>query len=73
MPDNDGKPTPLTDVLPAKARKWLYWAYALAGVVDGALLIAGVNVGATPQILAYLAIPIGATAGSNVRPTPPAI
>jgi hypothetical protein len=74
MSDNlDGKTTPLTDALPTKVRKYLYWAYAVAGIVLGALQIAEVNTGKAPEVLAYIGIALGALAGSNVRPTPPAV
>ena len=63
---------PLTGVLPTKVRKYLYAAYALAGVVLGALQLAEVNTGKTPEVLAYIGIALGATAASNVRHTPPA-
>ena len=56
---------PLTDILPAKVRKYVYAVYALAGVVVGALAVAGVEVGKAPDVLAYLGIALGLTAASN--------
>lgn len=60
--------TPLTDVLPPIIRKSLYVAYAIAGIIVGALAVAGVDVGKAPDVLAYLAIPIGGLAASNTPP-----
>ena len=62
---------PLQDIIPAKARKYVYAVYALAGVVIGALAIAGVDVGKAPDVLAYVGIALGLTAASNT-PAPPA-
>lgn len=56
----------LEDIIPAKYRKYLYAAFALAGIVTGALAVAGVDVGRTPDVLAYLGIAFGLTAASNV-------
>lgn len=61
---------PLTDIIPAKARKYIYALFALAGVVIGALAIAGVDVGKAPDVLAYIGIALGLTAASNT-PAPP--
>lgn len=61
---------PLNDLLSPTIRKYLYAAYVLAGFVVGALAVAGVDVGKAPDVLAYLAIPFGALAASNVTPTP---
>lgn len=63
---------PLTGVLPTKVRKYLYAAYALAGLVLACLQIAAVNTGKAPEVLAYIGAALGAVAGSNVRHTPPA-
>lgn len=56
----------LTDIIPARFRKYFYAAFALAGIVTGALAVAGVDVGKTPDVLAYLGIALGLTAASNV-------
>ena len=56
---------PLTDIIPAKARKYVYAVFALAGIVIGALAIAGVDVGKAPDVLAYVGIALGLTAASN--------
>lgn len=63
---------PLTGILPTKARKYLYAAYAIAGIILGALQVAEVNTGKAPEILAYLGAALGLVAASNVRHTPPA-
>lgn len=56
----------LTDIIPATYRKYLYALFALAGIVTGALSIAGVDVGKTPDVLAYLGAALGLVAASNV-------
>ena len=58
---------PLTDLVPAKWRRYLYGAYVLAGLVVGSLAVAGVNVGKAPDVLAYLGIGLGLTAASNIH------
>lgn len=65
---------PLVDVLTPQIRKYLYAALFLAGVVLGALKIAGVDTGATADVLAFVGAALGLTAASNVKPegTPPA-
>lgn len=60
--------TPLTDIVPAPVRKYLYALYALAGLVVGALAVAGVDVGKTPDVLAYIGAALGAVAASNTPP-----
>lgn len=57
---------PLTDIIPARYRRYVYAVYALAGLVVGALAVAGVDVGSAPDVLAYLGIGLGVTAASNV-------
>lgn len=57
---------PLTGILPAAARRYLYAAYALAGVVLGCLQIADVQTGKTAEVLAYVGVALGITAASNV-------
>lgn len=61
---------PLTDIVPAHVRKYLYAAYALAGVIVGALAVAGVDVGKAPDVIAYLGIALGLAAAANTAPTP---
>lgn len=56
---------PLTDIIPAAYRKYLYALYGLACLIAGAMQIGGANVGATTEVLAYVGIGIGATAASN--------
>lgn len=66
---------PLT-LIPDAWRKWIYVAYATAGLVTGAVQVALEPdpgwVAPTLAVLAYLAVPLGATAASNVttKPTP---
>jgi hypothetical protein len=55
----------LTDVIPAHVRKYVYAAYALAGVIVGALAVAGLDVGKAPDVIAYLGIALGLTAAAN--------
>lgn len=70
MSDNSN---PLTGLLPAKARKYLYAIYTAAAIVLGALQVAEVNTGKLPEVLAYLGGALGLLAASNVRHTPPAV
>lgn len=62
---------PLTQILPAAARKYLYAAFALAGLVVGALAIGGVDVRQAPDVLAYIGIALGLTAASNTPSVEP--
>jgi hypothetical protein len=71
--------TPLTNLAPAQYREKIYWVYALVGVVLGAIHIAVVTIDANVMpdwlkvalaVYAYLGVALGATAGSNVNPTP---
>lgn len=59
---------PLTDIIPAAARKYVYAAYALAIIVVGALSVGGVDVGKVPDVLAYIGGALALTAASNVTP-----
>lgn len=61
---------PLTDIIPAHVRKYVYAAYALAGVVVGAMAVAGLDVGKAPDVIAYLGIALGLAAAANTSPTP---
>lgn len=61
---------PLTNILTPKLRGYLYAAYALAGIILGALTIADVHTGKTADVLAYIGVALGATAASNASPTP---
>ena len=56
---------PLTEIVPARYRKYLYAAYALAGIIVGVLAVAGVDVRTAPEVLAYLGVALGITAASN--------
>lgn len=56
---------PLTEIIPAKARQYVYAAFALAGLVLAALQIAGVATGRTADVLSYIGIALGVTAASN--------
>lgn len=62
---------PLTDIIPATARKWLYVAFAVAGLVLGVCQIIEVNTGKAAEVLAYLGIALGLTAASNTPAEPP--
>ncbi|TIC78762.1 hypothetical protein [Nocardioides sp. GY 10127] len=55
----------LTDVIPAKARKYVYLAFALAGIVVGALTVAGIDTGSAADVLTYVGVALGLTAASN--------
>lgn len=61
----------LTDIIPAAARKYIYAAYALAGIIVGALAVAGIDVGKAPDVIAYLGIALGLTAAANTTTTDP--
>ena len=56
---------PLTDVIPARYRKYLYAALFAAGLVVGALDLYGVNVGTWPSVVAYVGAGLGLVAASN--------
>lgn len=56
---------PLTDIIPAAWRKYLYAAFGLASLVVGALIVAGVDVGAASDVLVYVGAALGLTAASN--------
>lgn len=58
---------PLTDIIPARFRQYIYAAFALAGIVVGALAVAGVDVGKAPDVIAYLGIALGLTAAANTN------
>lgn len=68
---------PLTDILSPSLRKYLYAAYALAGVVLGGLQVGYGSEGpgwldVALRVFAYLGIALGATAASNVTLSGPA-
>jgi hypothetical protein len=56
---------PLVDIIPAGGRKYVYALYALAGIVVGALSVAGVDVGTAPEVLAFIGTALGLVAASN--------
>ena len=63
--------SPLTNVLPAKVRKYVYAAYAVAVALAGILSVCGVEVGdKTTAILTAIGGLLGATAASNVHKAP---
>lgn len=62
------KTNPLVDVLTPTIRKYVYAAYALAGLQLGAFAIAGWDTGKEGGVLAYLGAALGLTAASNVKP-----
>lgn len=59
-------------MIPPKARQWLYLAYALIGLVLGGVQVYGLShlgsldVGKALEVLAYVGIPLGFTAASNM-------
>lgn len=59
----------LVDIIPAAWRKWIYAAYAVAGLVVGTVQVAlepdPAWIAPALAVLAYLAVPLGATAASN--------
>lgn len=57
----------LTDIIPAKMRKYFYASYGMVAVVLGALQIAEVNTGKASEVLVYVGIALGFTAASNAR------
>lgn len=61
--------TPLTGIFSPQVRRYIYAAYFLAGVVLGALQIAGVDTGKTADVLVYIGAALGITAASNA-PSP---
>lgn len=64
--------SPLTNILTPTVRKYLYAAFALAGIVLGVCQIVGVETGKAADVLAYLGVVFGATAASNASVTPDA-
>lgn len=62
--------TPLTDLIPPGARRWIYGAYVLAGIAAGAAQVAlepdPTWLVKAVDVLAYLSVPIGGLAVSNV-------
>lgn len=58
----------LTDIVPAHLRKYVYALYALVAIVTGALNVAGVDTGATAEVLAYVGGALGLVAASNTEP-----
>lgn len=57
--------SPLTNVVPAKARRYVYLAYVLAVAVAGGLAASGVDVGIVPQILVAVGGALGLVAHQN--------
>ena len=63
---------PLVDIIPAAARRYVYAAYALVGVVLGALQTAGVtevrglDLATAWAVYGYLGAAFGVVAASNV-------
>jgi hydrogenase/urease accessory protein HupE len=58
---------PLIDLLNARTRQIIYAVYFVAAIVIGAMAVGGVDIGKADDVLAYLAIPFGALAASNVE------
>lgn len=61
---------PLVNVLTPAVRKYLYAAYALAGVILGACSVANVDTGKAADVLAYVGVALGLTAAANASVTP---
>lgn len=59
--------------IPLTARKYLYLAYALVGLVLGGFQVYGtqqlgaLDIGKALEVLAYIGIPFGFTAASNLQ------
>lgn len=57
------------ELVPPKARKLIYAAYVVAGLIVGAVQASGTDaawVAPTLDVLAYLAVPLALLAGVNV-------
>jgi uncharacterized membrane protein YsdA (DUF1294 family) len=63
----------LTDVLPAKVRKYVYAAYTVAVTAEGIWALFGSVPDKVLGVTAAVGGALGAVAGSNVRHTPPAL
>ena len=71
-------PNPLTGIVAARTRKYIYTAYSLIGLIAGAVQAAYGSIGGTSpdwlkvtlSVYAFLGTAIGATAASNVMSTP---
>ncbi|WP_457203041.1 hypothetical protein [Nocardioides sp. HB32] len=58
---------PLTDILPAAYRRYMYAIYTAAVIAVGALAVAGVSTGKAADVLAYLGGALALTAASNTN------
>lgn len=58
----------LVDVIPAKYRKYLYAAFALAVAVVQVLGMLDIDTGVANEVLAYIGIALGLTAAANTAP-----
>lgn len=70
---SNGKSSPLTDILPAKVRKYVYATYAFIGVVVAVWSVVGEVPDVVTNVLYAIGVALGAVAASNVRHTPPAL
>ena len=57
--------TILTDIIPAPARRYVYAAFSLVGLILGAMQIAGVDVATALGVYAFVATATGLTAYAN--------
>ena len=55
----------LVDIIPSKARKYVYALYAFIGLILGALSVAGVDVATATAVYAFLGSALGLTAFAN--------
>lgn len=62
----------LIDIIPASARRYVYAAYALIGLVLGALQVYGNDVSAILGVYAFIGAALGITAYANTG-TPPTV
>lgn len=61
--------SPLTDVVPPKARRYVYLGYAVVVAVVGVLAVSGVDLGIIPQILVAVGGALGLVAHQNTDPS----
>lgn len=57
--------TILVDIIPAKARKYVYAAWALVGLVLGSAQIAGSDVATANAVYLFASTALGLTASAN--------
>ena len=57
----------LVDVIPERARKYVYAFYAFVGLVFGALAVAGVDVFVPLNVYSFVGVAVGLTAYGNTN------